>query len=236
MMLPIDQLFGGSIIRNGDFEPFLTSIRETYVQVRERYYMTNTFRNAVDLAYPKIVEKDKHINEIPSDCGIIFSENGFSLYLANPADKKVKFLCFGFTKKALTTYGFIDNDGNFGGVAAMVKDGKPYNDLQYLNNYMQGLLTTIYFIHNCEIEEKLVKADRKVVHNNDKFLNETKSDIKILDCKWFTDLVRDTPFHVKGHLRWQRHGEKFSKRKLIWIDEFEKSGYTRKATKTTAHG
>jgi hypothetical protein len=53
-----------------------------------------------------------------------------------------------------------------------------------------------------------------------------------LDCKWFTDIIREAPFRVKGHLRWQFFGEKKAKRKLIWIDEFEKSGYKRSATKT----
>ena len=36
-------------------------------------------------------------------------------------------------------------------------------------------------------------------------------------------------FKVSGHLRLQRYGEQKSKVKLIYIDEFEKQGYTRTA-------
>jgi hypothetical protein len=76
-----------------------------------------------------------------------------------------------------------------------------------------------------------MKPNEKHKENGNKHYNESKSDIIVLDCKWFTDLIRSIPFHVNGHLRWQHCGEKFSKRKLIWVSDFEKQGYVRKATK-----
>jgi len=229
--LQIDQMFDTLFKEPNSLLEFLESIKFTYRQVNKKYYFTNTFKDAIRTAIPKIVEKNKHINEIPSDCGVIFTDKGFTLYLSNPTDKRLKLLCFGFTKDTLTTYGMIDNDGKFGGLACTLRDGKLYNDLDELNDYLNSTLISLYFIHNCETEQKIVKSNEKHRENGNKHFNESKSDIIFLDCSWFTELIRNTPFHVKGHLRWQVHGEKFTKRKLIWISDFEKSGYQRKSRK-----
>jgi len=234
--LQIDEMFGELLKTPPEFYDFINSIRFTYNQVNKKYYFTNTFKDAIITAIPKIIDKNKHLHEIPTDCGIIFTEKGFTLYLSNPTDKKVKLLCFGFTKDTLTTYGVIDNDYNFGGFACSLKDGKPYNDVEELNEYLNSILISLYFIHNCEIEQKIIKPNEKHRENGNKHFNESKSDIIFLDCSWFTELIRQAPFHVKGHLRWQHYGEKFSKRKLIWISDFEKNGYQRKSVKESILG
>ena len=232
--LQIDNMFETLLDSEEKFADFITALKHIYLQVNKKYYITNTFKDAINTARPKIEDNNKQINEIPSDCGIIFTERGFNLYLSNPSDKKVKLVSYGFTRDALTTYAVLYNDNNFGGVACSLKDGKPYNDQDYLANYINGLLLSLYFIHNCEIEQKTLKPQDKYRENGNKHYNESNSDLIILDCKWFTELIRDAPFHVKGHLRWQVHGEKFSKRKLIWISDFDKSGYRRKATKSVS--
>ena len=227
----IDSMFEDLLNTPNKFLDFIDSIKYTYKQVSNKYYLTNTFKDAIRTASPKIEKGLKHFNDIPRDCGILFTDKGFTIYLSNPTDEKLKLLCFGFTKDTLTTYGIIDNDLKFSGYACTLKDGKPYNDSQELADYLNSVLLAIYFIHNCDIETKLLKPKEKYRNNGLKYYNESKSDVTILDCKWFTDLIRDAPFRVKGHLRWQVHGEKNQKRKLIWVDEFEKSGYVRKATK-----
>lgn len=229
--LKIDQMFGQTILKTEDmFRDFLQSLVVTFRQVNKKYYLTEPFKDAIITATPKIVDGNKQLKSIPTDCGVIFTDKGFSVYLSNPTDKKVKLLCFGFTRDVLTTYGVIDNDDNFYGVACSLKDGKPYNDTSGLAAYLNSFLTTLYFIHNCEIEQRVIAPMQKDRSNGQKHFNESKSDITILDCRWFTELIRDTPFAVRGHLRWQVHGEGRQKRKLIWIDEFEKQGYARKST------
>lgn len=230
--LEIDAMFGEELLSTPkEFSAFSSVLKTIYKQVVNRYYITKPFEDAIKTAMPKIVDKDKHINNIPSDCGILFNENGFTLYLSSPADKEIKLLVLGFTKRILTTYGIIDKDGNFKGIGCDIKDGKPFNNTAHLASYLNSVLVTLYFIHNCEIEQKLIKAKEKQKLNNQKFFNESKSNITILDCKWFTELVRDTPFNVRGHYRWQVHGEKNTKRKLKWIAEFQKDGYHRRAEK-----
>ena len=228
----IDQMFGDDLLKNSQqFQDFMKSLIFTYKQVNKKYYLTNTFKDAIYTATPKIHEGNKQYESVPSDCGVIFTDKGFTIYLSNPTDKKLKLLCYGFTRDALTTYGYVTNEGLFGGIACSLKDGKPYNDQVGLANYLSSFLTTLYFIHNCEIEQRILQPNKKDRSNGEKHFNESKSDLTILDCRWFTELIRDTPFHVKGHLRWQVHGEKHSKRKLIWISDFEKHGYNRKASK-----
>lgn len=230
--LKIDQMFGQTLLKsNEEFTIFLKSLVSVYIQSNKRYYLTEPFKEAIITATPKIMDGSKQLNQIPTDCGVVFTDKGFSVYLSNPTDKKLKLMCFGFTRDVLTTYGIIDNENNFGGLACSLKDGMPYNDKVGLAGYLNSFLTTLYFIHNCEIEQRTIAPMQKDRSHGQKHFNESKSDITLLDCRWFTELVRDTPFSVRGHLRWQVHGEGRQKRKLIWIDEFEKQGYTRKPTK-----
>lgn len=48
------------------------------------------------------------------------------------------------------------------------------------------------------------------------------------DSKWYTKICNDESFKVSGHFRLQPYGD--GTRKLIWINEFTKNGYHRKAT------
>jgi hypothetical protein len=48
---------------------------------------------------------------------------------------------------------------------------------------------------------------------------------------WYTTLVKSDSFKVRGHFRLQPFGSTKAQRKLIWINEFMKNGYTREAKK-----
>lgn len=231
--LQIDQHFGTIFKHPNTFTQFIDSFKQTFRQVDKKYYLSETFKESIRIAIPKILKDENYYEKIPSDCGVIFTENGFSVYLVNPADKLVRLLVYGFTRDTLTTFGKIDNEGNHYAIACSLdENGLPYNDISGASAFLNSTLLALYFIYNCDIEEKVVKPNEKYRSGNSKHFNESKSDITFLDCKWFTDIIREAPFRVKGHLRWQFHGEKKSKRKLIWIDEFEKTGYKRQATKS----
>lgn len=209
----------------------LETAHNIYGQVANRYLLTDPFIKAIDKASHKIIEGDRHWENQKSDCGIIFGNGGaFFLYLINPADKLCKFIIIGFDRTSLTHYGVITNDAKmFGCFWRTDKAGKLYNDYATLGSWLNSAMITIYFIHNCEIETKIVKPNEKHRLYGVKYFNESKSPFTILDCNWFTNLIRDTPFTVNGHFRWQPCGINLSKKKLIWIDTFEKKGYTRKA-------
>ena len=57
----------------------------------------------------------------------------------------------------------------------------------------------------------------------------TLRDVRFLDATWYTTIVRSEGFGVRGHFRLQPCGTGRKDRKLIYINEFRKHGYVRKA-------
>lgn len=91
------------------------------------------------------------------------------------------------------------------------------------------IFSLILFLKYCDLETKEVKGNSKVNHIGTKYVNETKNNIQILDSTWFTTIVKSEGFHVRGHFRFQPCGQGMKDRKLIWISDFDKEGYTRTA-------
>lgn len=71
---------------------------------------------------------------------------------------------------------------------------------------------------------------KKEIKKNKKILTVIESglDFYIFDSKWYTEISNDESFQVSGHFRLQPYGD--GKKRLIWINEFTKKGYHRKAT------
>lgn len=82
-----------------------------------------------------------------------------------------------------------------------------------------------------EVETKIIPPNSKIVDIKCKYVNDTRLPIAFLDSKWFTTLVKSDAFTVSGHFRLQPYGEGMKQRKLIWINQFEKLGYTAPAIK-----
>ncbi len=90
------------------------------------------------------------------------------------------------------------------------------------------------FKQYAEVETKILEPKKKTKIFGCKYLNETDMNITHLDSKWFTNLVKSDAFKVRGHFRLQpkKKEGKWTK-ELIWINDFEKSGYTAPARKLT---
>lgn len=103
-------------------------------------------------------------------------------------------------------------------------------------DFVQDMLNEIavveLFKRYADIETTTLPANKIIKDFDCKYENSTNRDIKILDSKWFTSLVKSDAFKVRGHFRLQPHkvGGEWTK-KLIWINDFEKSGYTAPAQK-----
>jgi hypothetical protein len=91
------------------------------------------------------------------------------------------------------------------------------------------IFTLLLFLKYCEVETKIISANKKEKHVGIKYVNETKNNIEVLDSSYFTTIIKSEGFPVNGHFRWQPYGPHLSLKKLIWIDQFEKTGYTRTA-------
>ena len=98
---------------------------------------------------------------------------------------------------------------------------------EMFTNYAFNILLFVQFaeVETVITEGKPSVGKSKIKFNNEKFLNDSSIKIEVIDSNWFKRLIRTGAFKVKGHFRMQPHGQNNSLRKLIWIDEFEKTGY-----------
>lgn len=106
----------------------------------------------------------------------------------------------------------------------------PHEYSDAFEKIMMRFVRLLIFTELSELELVTLAPDRSIGTRRDgKFVNETKSDIVIVDSSWNKMIFRTTGFAVSGHLRLQRHGKGRNDVKLIYIEEFEKHGYVRKA-------
>ncbi|MBI3234603.1 MAG: hypothetical protein HYZ42_11275, partial [Bacteroidetes bacterium] len=70
---------------------------------------------------------------------------------------------------------------------------------------------------------------KKIKLNSEKFLNETKNNVEIIDVTYFTKIIRTGEFPVDGHFRVQNYGPNNASTKIIFIEGYKKNGYTRTA-------
>jgi len=99
--------------------------------------------------------------------------------------------------------------------------------------------STIFYMNMCffmdvaEIFEEKISPKGKLKVHNCKYQNKTKQPLTVLNANYLKTSKRTEGFKVRGHFRWQPCGPNRSERKLIFVDSFEKSGYTIQAKKDT---
>jgi hypothetical protein len=127
-------------------------------------------------------------------------------------------------------YAFFDDDEEEGKInhISYVWEGftKEGRDAEF---WLSDLLLLKAFLKYADIETKVVNGGKKIVHNGEKIMNDTNRKVEILDSTYFTTISRTEGFGVSGHFRFQPWGPGMSQRRLQWISEFQKHGYTRKA-------
>jgi hypothetical protein len=201
------------------------------------HYLTQPFYNAFKLAAPKLGET------IGFDMVNIGEEYG--TYIMPGKDKRavcyfilysegVRHLCFFmFYNDTLYFYGetvikpkdTTPDPGIFWLSKALYKSQEEYIAEGSIG--IAEIVTIINFIKYAEIEVKYLPANKRVKDISTKYVNETDSNIQVLDSTWFTTLVKSDAFKVRGHFRLQPYGPGLKEKKLIWINDFEKQGYVR---------
>lgn len=132
-------------------------------------------------------------------------------------------------KSTYNSYSFVSKSFNIEkeDEKALQKFPQAASILNYENSvFVVQLLTYLIF---GEITEKHLPPKTQANVGFTRFLNNSKLNITFCDTLWKQRINVDG-FKVRGHFRLQPCGEKREKRKLIWIEEFEKQGYNRKAT------
>ena len=100
-----------------------------------------------------------------------------------------------------------------------------------LRDYIDMVLDYLCLRQWAEVQLKKVSTTvNKDVKKNKKMITVTEIglDYYLFDSKWYTEISNNESFLVSGHFRLQPYGD--GSRKLIWINEFTKNGYHRKAT------
>lgn len=100
-----------------------------------------------------------------------------------------------------------------------------------LNDYVDMVLDYLCLRQWAEVQLGRVatKVKKEVKKNKTtQTITEPGLDYFLFDSKWYTEICNNESFKVSGHFRLQPYGD--GTRKLIWINEFTKKGYHRKAT------
>lgn len=95
-------------------------------------------------------------------------------------------------------------------------------------------IALLNFFKYVECETVDAKPNSRTKADGFKCVNQTSTGVEVVDSRWFKTIVRSDGFKVRGHFRLQVCGEGRSDRKLIWISDFSKEGYTSKAKKELA--
>lgn len=89
-------------------------------------------------------------------------------------------------------------------------------------------LRLVTFMELAEIETIVVPPGKK--HGKQSYPDNLKNDelfpMTVVNTTWNRIIIRNEGFKVSGHFRIQPFGVGRNDRKLIWIDEYEKKGYT----------
>lgn len=101
--------------------------------------------------------------------------------------------------------------------------------LGYSFYHFSNILRLEVFRQLIEVDSIVLKPKEKRIINNQKTLNEIKNNINIIDINYFQTSINQDGFNVKGHFRFQPFGKDRLLNKLIWINDFSKKGYIRKA-------
>lgn len=87
----------------------------------------------------------------------------------------------------------------------------------------------LLFVELSELRIDILQPNEKVGKTkSNKVINRSKSDIIVVTHKWNVISIRTESFLVSGHWRIQPYGKNRDKKKLIYIDTFEKEGYIRR--------
>jgi hypothetical protein len=100
-----------------------------------------------------------------------------------------------------------------------------------LRDYIDMVLDYLCLRQWAEVQlGKVSTTAKKEIKKNKKtqIVTEPGLDYYLFDSKWYTEISNDESFQVSGHFRLQPYGD--GTRRLIWINEFTKHGYHRKAT------
>jgi hypothetical protein len=196
------------------------------------FYVTDPFIEAVNLSKEKL--KDLYLSDLKEGeqinvSGTYVTKNLVLMvnYLSKEGSDEI--CIFGFSKSGSLLF-FLFTYGAHIKYSFISKNGVSPNAT--VDSYLLSVVIIDYFIKYASVETDYLPPSKKVSIMNCNYLNDTKLPITHLDSKWFTTLIKSDAFKVRGHFRLQpkkKDGE--WTKELIWINDFQKDGYTSPARK-----
>lgn len=119
---------------------------------------------------------------------------------------------------------------------ATVKDELYEKRIEQCSNNMFYLLDVSLFLKYADVEVINIYGNQRktLPDKSDVFENKSGVRVQYIDSRWVREIIRTEGFKVRGHFRLQPIKDEDGEwtRKLIYIKEFEKHGYHRRALKT----
>ena len=108
-----------------------------------------------------------------------------------------------------------------------------YKNIDNVEPFISMFVSILIFKKYVKIEIEEIEGSKKSKQKVNKSMVAPKLpfDVNIVNCTWFTTLVRSSGFKVRGHFRLQPKKDENGEwtKELIYVNEFEKQGYTRVA-------
>jgi len=195
------------------------------------FVVTNSVVEHLDML--KINKKDDHynwavFNNLPEQkVTFIFQDGTLLRMIVSEGTIWFCHLTFKYNKKS-------DNDGHMNWVMFFINretmelcEHFEHQDVINLEEFVYKFLCFFYLTENTEeiIPPGRVYGTRKT----GKTSNDFRFPLTVVTSKWNITSIRTDSFGVRGHFRVQPCGVGRTNYEIIFIEPFEKSGYTRKA-------
>ena len=221
------------------------AIKELYLakgNCRKLVVFSKTFIDTMDKSYMKFTQFHMDIlEELDNEYGIVRS----------PYFIEGCYVIYGIKNGCLTLWVFLDKINKYVSIPTYYICVSPKDKINgvghqldcmilplldncieaSLKDYVDMVLDYLCLRQWAEVQMgKVSTTVKKDVKKNKKIhtITETGLDFYTFDSKWYTEISNNESFLVSGHFRLQPYGD--GTRRLIWINEFTKHGYHRKAT------
>ena len=219
-------------------------LRKTFFNAHDAFRPIKIIsRNMADAIYSSADKmiKDEVWNDVGKEVGTIIMNGLTYCYFIESHNKpEHDFVVFVFAGNEFIAYGWQHHKANERRVTVpdsskillkyITPDGQKIWQETLFDSLYTTLIAVINFLKYAEIEDKEIKANSKEKGIDCKYINETNSDIHYITSHYIHNLYVSGSFKVRGHWRLQpKKIENKWTRELIWINDFQKHGYTRKA-------
>jgi hypothetical protein len=235
-----DELFFNKL--GTDFNLVWKYYRKYFIQ--DINIVSKSFADASTKAFHKLFDlwNDCVVNDISDFIvnGTYIIDNAVYMihYETKQGSESQSIALYVFDRYGMPRYLYIHNENGINGWISQQEniDSKEKDKIEnILLNRLAQVIVLSMFKSYAEVETKTLFAKTKKKESYNKYVNDTDLNLTFIDSKWFTSIVKSEGFSVRGHFRLQpkkKNGE--WTKELIWVNEFNKLGYTAPARKLSS--